>query len=89
MLFSFVKANPLLITDYTEEDLHFRFLYNGDQAFKDTDRFITYDVPLHYEGSRMLRTNERFNKKEIKIRINKPSNLFIAVSEKAPHYLPE
>lgn len=82
MLFSFVKANPLLVTDYFEEDLHMRFLYNGDHAFKDNERFVTLDVPLAYEGARMFRANERFNKKEIKIRVNKPSNLFIAVSEK-------
>jgi len=50
----------LLITDYSEDILRFRFLNTGDSAFKDNDTHVIVDVPKHYEGARMLRTNERF-----------------------------
>lgn len=49
-----------MITDYEEENLRMRFLNNGDAAFKDTLNHVVLDIPKHYEGSRMLRANERF-----------------------------
>ena len=49
-----------MVTDYFEDNLRMRFLNNGDRAFKDNDNYVVLDIPKHYEGSRMLRTNERY-----------------------------
>ena len=68
--------------------MRFRFLYNGDRAFKDNDRFIVLDIPKHYEGSRMYRTNERYSEKEIKLKANQQANLFIAIKESVENFLP-
>lgn len=50
----------MIVTDYIEENLKFKFINNGDRAYKDNDNWVLMDVPKHYEGSRMYRTNERF-----------------------------
>ena len=49
---------------------------------------IVDDVPLHYAGSKMLRSNLNYMSKEIKFTVNQQVNIFIALDSKKPNILP-
>jgi hypothetical protein len=49
-----------------EENFHVTFLRDKDYAFKDVKNRIIYDLPSHFEGALMLKTNFDYNYNSIK-----------------------
>lgn len=69
-MYTFTKSEPMMITDYEEASARQMFLNSNDLIFKDSKNHIVLDVPPQYEGSRMLRTNKKYNEKTIKFKVN-------------------
>jgi len=87
--FKTLKAKPLTITDYREDYLHQTFLRDRDVAFKDMRDRIIYDLPPHFEGAVMLKTNYDYNQPAISFTQNRKTDLYIAVSDSKPSPLDE
>ena len=66
-----------------------RKLYENDQAFKNSERYILQDVPFEFHGTSVMKFNSRFDKEVITFHINTPSIIYVAFLAHYPNPLPE
>lgn len=87
-LYSVNSLPPLKVTDYDTDQAILRKLHEGDDFFKDSNRYIIQDIPYEFRGASSLKFKKRYIGNDLYFQVNTKCIVYIGILEHYPNPLP-